>query len=782
MADIVSEIVLDGGGPWGFRLQGGKDFGIPLNVSRVTPGSKAALKQMVVGDIICEINGFNMESLSHMEAQNHIKNAGSTLNMKIRKGKGISVGDQNAMSFGSAGSPKVLTETNVIHSASVDHTFNPKPKPFNFGTNSPTVTQGVSPQKSSPAPPAQAPKFDPGAYARKKKEELEQRKKAESTVAEDSDILKMINATSISKSPSPTSHSQTEASSSPQDFIDALKQRLRSEATNENQNNGQTCSRQDDSSHQAISPSTSSHFTSTQIPQPPPTPLIPSYQTRPPAKTNASYLQMPLTHVNQDAPPINKDHVFKMSYETRDIHAADISMGSMNVMNSLKEKLALKSATGSNYEVATKTPSRVHAMLNEQLGYEEEEREERFHSDQTRTVPSKVFQALQYAYPSSEDNAPGAQKEKRYQENSLKQEDEEEYVRFRSSQTNTVPSKVFKALQYSYPTKSAAPLDPVYQQMQEERSGHQPYRTDQRQYKDAYEEEDGYGRFVGNPTNKVPSKVFQALQYSYDTPQTIETNSDTNVVHNVDPGYLKYSNHVPSKSFQRLQKQYNDEKEKRSEAIPGDLQDAIDLLEKELDAMTSSKTNPVIMVPLNRGLNRGQRPSEELSPVCPAENPAVQVPLHAHSTKDGPLARNNQQLNQAISFAPPVPVRIDSKRFQHQPRMSTGEDVVYQAPVAKVQGLPQRPANQHRSTSNSQDDEVIQAPVAHLENVVAYSAEFETPWIMPVRPKEALPYLSPINLRLSVEIKTNGRTPWIHPVVIQVFKNASRTSTRILTC
>ena len=36
-----------------------------------------------------------------------------------------------------------------------------------------------------------------------RKEELEQRKKAESNVAGDSDILKMINATSISKSPSP---------------------------------------------------------------------------------------------------------------------------------------------------------------------------------------------------------------------------------------------------------------------------------------------------------------------------------------------------------------------------------------------------------------------------------------------------------------------------------------------------------------------------------------------------------------------------------------------------
>ena len=37
-----------------------------------------------------------------------------------------------------------------------------------------------------------------------RKEELEQRKKEQSTVAEDSDILKMINATTISKSPSPT--------------------------------------------------------------------------------------------------------------------------------------------------------------------------------------------------------------------------------------------------------------------------------------------------------------------------------------------------------------------------------------------------------------------------------------------------------------------------------------------------------------------------------------------------------------------------------------------------
>lgn len=36
MDDQQFEVILDGGGPWGFRLQGGKDFGIPLNVSRVS--------------------------------------------------------------------------------------------------------------------------------------------------------------------------------------------------------------------------------------------------------------------------------------------------------------------------------------------------------------------------------------------------------------------------------------------------------------------------------------------------------------------------------------------------------------------------------------------------------------------------------------------------------------------------------------------------------------------------------------------------------------------------
>ena len=51
---------------------------------KVTPGSKAAFKQIVAGDVICKINGVDTEGLSHMEAQNHIKNAGSRLQMIVR--------------------------------------------------------------------------------------------------------------------------------------------------------------------------------------------------------------------------------------------------------------------------------------------------------------------------------------------------------------------------------------------------------------------------------------------------------------------------------------------------------------------------------------------------------------------------------------------------------------------------------------------------------------------------------------------------------------------------
>ncbi|XP_040082510.1 PDZ and LIM domain protein 1-like [Oryx dammah] len=75
------QIVLQGPGPWDFRLVGGKDFEQPLAISRVTPGSKAAIGNLCVGDVITAIDGENTSNMTHLEAQNKIK--GCTDNMTL---------------------------------------------------------------------------------------------------------------------------------------------------------------------------------------------------------------------------------------------------------------------------------------------------------------------------------------------------------------------------------------------------------------------------------------------------------------------------------------------------------------------------------------------------------------------------------------------------------------------------------------------------------------------------------------------------------------------------
>uniref|UniRef100_A0A8B9LUY2 PDZ and LIM domain 1 (elfin) n=1 Tax=Astyanax mexicanus TaxID=7994 RepID=A0A8B9LUY2_ASTMX len=66
-------VVVQGPGPWGFRLVGGKDFEQPLTISRVTPGSKAAQANLCIGDMILAIDGEPTEGMTHLEAQNKIK-------------------------------------------------------------------------------------------------------------------------------------------------------------------------------------------------------------------------------------------------------------------------------------------------------------------------------------------------------------------------------------------------------------------------------------------------------------------------------------------------------------------------------------------------------------------------------------------------------------------------------------------------------------------------------------------------------------------------------------
>uniref|UniRef100_A0A3B4XAJ0 PDZ and LIM domain 5b n=1 Tax=Seriola lalandi dorsalis TaxID=1841481 RepID=A0A3B4XAJ0_SERLL len=78
-------VSLAGPAPWGFRLQGGKDFCLPLTISRLTDGGKAVQAKMSVGDIILSINGISTESMNHLEAQNKIKACTGNLSLTLQR-------------------------------------------------------------------------------------------------------------------------------------------------------------------------------------------------------------------------------------------------------------------------------------------------------------------------------------------------------------------------------------------------------------------------------------------------------------------------------------------------------------------------------------------------------------------------------------------------------------------------------------------------------------------------------------------------------------------------
>uniref|UniRef100_A0A3B5QP17 PDZ and LIM domain protein 7 n=2 Tax=Xiphophorus TaxID=8082 RepID=A0A3B5QP17_XIPMA len=80
-------VTLSGPAPWGFRLQGGKDFSMPLTVSRLTPGGKAAQAGVGVGDWVVSICDANAEDMTHVEAQNKIRAATDSLTLTLSRTK-----------------------------------------------------------------------------------------------------------------------------------------------------------------------------------------------------------------------------------------------------------------------------------------------------------------------------------------------------------------------------------------------------------------------------------------------------------------------------------------------------------------------------------------------------------------------------------------------------------------------------------------------------------------------------------------------------------------------
>ncbi|XP_053884922.1 PDZ and LIM domain protein 5 isoform X13 [Malaclemys terrapin pileata] len=78
-------VSLVGPAPWGFRLQGGKDFNMPLTISRLNDGGKAARAQVGIGDVVLTIDGTSTDGMTHLEAQNKIKACTGNLNMNLQR-------------------------------------------------------------------------------------------------------------------------------------------------------------------------------------------------------------------------------------------------------------------------------------------------------------------------------------------------------------------------------------------------------------------------------------------------------------------------------------------------------------------------------------------------------------------------------------------------------------------------------------------------------------------------------------------------------------------------
>ncbi|KAK3914143.1 PDZ and LIM domain protein 7 [Frankliniella fusca] len=72
--------------PWGFRLMGGRDYSLPLTVTRVLGCSLAEHAGLKVGDVVVSVNGVPVRGATHMEAQEAVRAAGDSLTLGVIRG------------------------------------------------------------------------------------------------------------------------------------------------------------------------------------------------------------------------------------------------------------------------------------------------------------------------------------------------------------------------------------------------------------------------------------------------------------------------------------------------------------------------------------------------------------------------------------------------------------------------------------------------------------------------------------------------------------------------
>ncbi|GAB1868719.1 PDZ and LIM domain protein Zasp isoform X3 [Camponotus japonicus] len=163
MAQLISvKLSRFDGSPWGFRLQGGKDFGTPLVVQKVNSGSPAEAAGLKAGDAVIKVNTTDTYNLRHKDAQDVIVKAGNNFEMTVQRGGStwkphVTPATANLPSpihNASAGNIAPVTKTSLTakkqdgpHIGS-GHNFSPKP--FLNGTSDGPIKSIVNKQYNSP--------------------------------------------------------------------------------------------------------------------------------------------------------------------------------------------------------------------------------------------------------------------------------------------------------------------------------------------------------------------------------------------------------------------------------------------------------------------------------------------------------------------------------------------------------------------------------------------------------------------------------------------------------
>ncbi|CAK9817331.1 PDZ and LIM domain protein Zasp [Anthophora plagiata] len=162
MAQLISvKLSRFDGSPWGFRLQGGKDFGTPLIVQKVNTGSPAEAAGLKAGDAVIRVNNTEMYNLRHKDAQDVIVRAGNNFELTVQRGGStwkphVSPISSALPSPSPTGMSNIAPVTKTSLTAKkqdgshIGSGHNFSPKPFLNGTGDGSIKSIVNKQYNSP--------------------------------------------------------------------------------------------------------------------------------------------------------------------------------------------------------------------------------------------------------------------------------------------------------------------------------------------------------------------------------------------------------------------------------------------------------------------------------------------------------------------------------------------------------------------------------------------------------------------------------------------------------